>query len=324
LGVTGIEDADINTGVSRMLYDLTRQRYKDYGQGNYHEPIKIANAIFVDYDVTIKNDFAQTFMDYYRGSSINVDFASPAAVIEVNDWVAKNTNGMIQNILQEFDPATLAVLANAIYFSDRWGEEFDPNKTKTDIFYAPQGETTASYMLREGDNQNYFEDEKLQATSLSFKTGGGLFILLPKDGDAAGLLASLTNDYFHTIQNDSRLAKGKLLLPRFSIDGDVMGLKDILFAMGIPLFDSGSLTGLIKETDVQLSDAIHKAVINVDEKGTTAAAVTIILLEAGMSFPEPPTETFEMNCNKPFVFILYDYIQDGGIQVLFTGMVNQP
>jgi serpin B len=327
LRVPDIEAGDINNGVSRMLYDLTRQRDKEeYGQGNYQDPLKIANAIFVDGAITIKDDFAQTFMDYYRGSSINVDFESPAAVVAVNNWVAKNTNGMIQNILQEFDPKTLAVLANAIYFFNRWSWEFDPDKTKPDTFYAPGGTTEASYMVREGDSQTYFEDEKLQALPLSFKTGGGLYILLPKDGNAAGLLASMTSDYFLAIQAGSILAQGKLLLPRFSVDGDVMRLKDILTTMGIPLFNSNdSLTGLIKETDVQLSDAIHKAVIHVDEKGTTAAAVTILSTDASSAGPDDsPRETFEMNCNKPFVFILYDYTHDGGRQVVFTGMVNQP
>jgi serpin B len=325
LGVPGLETGDINNGASRMLYDLTRQRDREgYWQGDYHDPLKIANAIFVDAAITIENDFAQTFMDYYRGSSINVDFASPAALAEINDWVNKNTNGMIQNILQELAPETPAVLANAIYFSDRWSWEFEPGKTKQDIFYAPGGETEAFYMEREGD-QIYFEDEKLQALPLSFKTGGGLYILLPKDGNAAGLLASMTSDYFLEIQTGSIPAEGKLLLPRFSVDGDVLRLKNILTSLGVPLFDyKDSLTGLVEEIDVQLLDAIHKAAIKVDEKGTTAAAVTIIPVVTSAGPDDSPKKPFEMNCNKPFVFILYDYTHDGGAQALFTGMVNQP
>ena len=326
LGLTDIEAAAINNGVSRMLYDLTRQRNREWdGQENYHEPLKIANAIFVDSKITIEAAFAQTFMDYYRGSSINVDFESPAAVVEVNNWVDENTNGMIRNIAQKFDSETLAVLANAIYFFDRWDREFDPDKTKPDIFYAPGGETEAFYMLREGDSQIYFEDETLQALPLSFKTGGGLYILLPKDGDAAELLASMTSDYFLEIQTGSIPAEGKLLLPRFSIDGDALGLADTLAALGIPLFDyEDSLTGLIKERDAQLFDALHKAAIKVDEKGTTAAAVTIMPTATSAGPDDSPKKPFEMNCNKPFVFILYDYTHDGGMQVLFTGMVHQP
>ncbi|MDR3167213.1 MAG: hypothetical protein LBT93_04660 [Treponema sp.] len=326
LGIPALGDEDINNGVSRMLYDLTRQREREYyGEEHYHDPIKIANAIFVDYDVTIKGDFAQTFMDYFRGNSIKVDFLSPAAVREVNNWTKKHTNGKIPEIIQEFPPETVAVIANAIYFFDQWEWKFDPDKTKGDTFYAPEGETTAFYMLREGDSLLYYEDENLQAMPLRFTADSGLYILLPKNGDAAGLLASLTNAYFNEIQSASTIAKGKLLLPRFSIEGDVMSFRNILITLGIPLFNEYSLTGMIEETAVQLSDALHKAVIEVNEKGTTAAAVTLLQTEATSAGPwEEPEKIFEMNCNKPFVFVLYDRTYSGGAQVLFTGMVNKP
>jgi serpin B len=326
LGVPGLGETDINNGASRMLYDLTRQREKDaYEKGDYHDPIKIANAIFVDYDATIKKDFAQAFMDYFRGSSINVDFGSPRAVKEVNDWAGKHTIGMIPEIIHNFPSGTVAAIANAIYFFDRWAWEFDPNKTKEDIFYAPDGETTAFYMLREGNELTYYEDENLQAMPLRFNTGGGMYILLPKDGDAAGLLASLTNAYFSEIRAGSGLAKGKLLLPRFSIEEEVMSLTDILISLGIPLFEDGALPGVIQEGAVQLSDALQKAVIKVDEKGTTAAAVTVLLMDATSAGPrDPPEKTFAMICDKPFVFVLYDRTYNGPAQVLFTGMVNKP
>jgi serpin B len=98
-----------------------------------------------------------------------------------------------------------------------------------------------------------------------------------------------------------------------------MSFGNILKNLGIPLFEEGSLTGVIEETALQLSDALHKAVIKVDEKGTTAAAVTLLLADAASAGPQEPEKTFEMNCNKPFVFVLYDRGQ-----VLFTGMVNEP
>jgi serpin B len=321
LGVPGLGETDINNGVSGMLYDLTRQRQREYyEEGSYPDPLKIANAIFVDSGVTIKQNFAQSFMDYFRGASINVDFESPAAVKEVNNWVKEHTNGMIPEIIREFAPRTVAAIANAIYFFDRWKGEFAPDRTKEDVFYAPQGETKAFYMLREGNNFIYYEDEILQALPLEFNNGSNMYILLPRDGDAMGLLGALTDDYFSAIRAGSVLAKGKLLLPRFSIEGDVMSFKDILKTLGVPLFNAGSLTGLIEEKmPLQLSDALHKAVIKVDEKGTTAAAATLLLIDVTSAGPQEPEKVFEMNCNKPFVFVLYDRGQ-----VVFTGMVNKP
>jgi len=329
LNASGISEEDINNAASRMLYDLTKQQDKKFAEEydeEYHDPLKIANAIFVGNDVTLKEGFAQDFMDFYRGSAMNVDFRSSKAVDAVNQWASENTDGLITHIIQEFDPDTVAAIANAIYFSDRWDWEFNLENTVEDIFYSPNGETKAFYMLREGDSQTYYEDDKVQAMPLRFKTGGGLYIILPKDGDAKGLLSSMNSEYFEEIQKDSINATGKLLLPRFSIESDAMELKDTLTALGVPLFDENAapLTGgLIEESiPVWLSSAVHKAVIEVDEKGTTAAAVTV-MMATGTSMPEP-TEPFEMNCNKPFVFVLYGNTYDGGNQILFTGMVNQP
>jgi serpin B len=161
---------------------------------------------------------------------------------------------------------------------------------------------------------------------LGFATGGGLFIILPKDGDATGLLSAMTAEYFDEIQANTENATGTLLLPRFSIDSGIMSLRDILTALGVPLFDENSapLTGgLIEEGNpVWLLDAVQRAFINVDEKGTTAAAVTVVAADdsemPGEIKPEVP---FYMKCDKPFVFVLY--ADAGGVTVpLFTGVVN--
>ena len=324
LGASGMTEGEINRSASRMLYDLTNLRSRETGE--YYNPLKIANAIFVGNNVTLRNEFAQVFMDYFRGSSINVDFSTPDAVDAVNRWASDNTNGLIKNLIQRFEPETVAAIANAIYFSDRWNWEFNSRDTTEGVFHAPNGNTTALYMLREGDGQTYYEDSKLQALPLNFNNGGGLYIILPKSGSAADLLASMTNSYFNEIQTKSIHSSGKLLLPRFSIESKLDNLKAALESIGVPLFNEAAapLTGgLIQEgLRVWLSSAIQKAMIKVDEKGTTAAAVTVLGIAAtGMPIPTTP---FEMNCNKPFVFILFNNTYDGGNQILFTGIVNAP
>jgi serpin B len=331
-GVIGA--ADINTAASRMLYDLTKESDKkyaaEYGEG-YYNPLKIANAIFVDKASTLKTDFAQAFADYYRGASINVDFASPDAVEAVNDWASDNTDGLIDSIITQFDPDTVAAIANAIYFSDDWSWQFKPDETEEGTFHAPSGDTKASFMLRKVKEEDffaylpYYEDDRVQATPLDFTSGGGMLIILPKDGDAAGLLKSMTADYFDTIRGNYDERPGTLKLPRFSIASDVMDLADALEALGIPLFEGAALTGLLEAQTVGLSSAVQKAMIKVDEKGTTAAAVTVM---AGATSAKPGEEEkkppFTMICDKPFVFVLYGPTTDGGSQVLFTGLVNRP
>jgi serpin B len=321
LGAPGIGQDDINKAASRMLYDLTNLGSKDNG-GEYYNPLKIANVIFVGNNVTLKKDFAQAFMDYYRGTSMNVDFSSSSAVNAVNRWASDNTDGLIKDLVKEFHPLTVAAIANSIYFSDRWSWEFSPEQTKEGVFHAPSGDTTAFYMLREGSNQIFYEDSKVKAIQLGFVNGSGMYFILPKAAGAEQLLSSFTNQYFDEIQQKSYPAEGKLLLPRFSIESSI-DLIQSFKSLGIPFFEGWPFTGLIIEDDeIFLSQAIQKAIIKVDEKGTTAAAVTLLGF-AGTGMPEP-TKPFEMVCDRPFVFILFGNTYDGGKQILFTGIVNKP
>ena len=320
LSASGFSEKQLNDAAATMLHNLTGAGAREY-EPEYPNPLCIANAIFVDKKYTLNQSFKKTFADSYQGSFQSVDFLSPSAVKTINDWASKNTDGLIKNIVREFDPLTVAAIANAIYFSDRWSWEFDPSQTKKGTFHGTSGDTDAQFMLREGDKQTYYEDEKIQAMPLQFKTGGGLYILLPKSGDANALLSSMTSARFEEIQNGSSYKTGKLLLPRFSIDSGIMNLVNTLKVLGVPLFDKDAapLTGgLVQENiDVFLASAVQEAVIKVDEKGTTAAAVTVMTMET-TSMPLP-TEPFSMVCDKPFAFVLYG---NGG-QILFTGVVNQ-
>ena len=322
LGAKGISENDLNEYASRTLYSLTNERMKEWDSDEYYNPLRIANAIFVDKGLTLKRDFAQKFLDFYRGSAFNVDFGSQEAVNAVNKWASDNTEGLITGIIQEFDPQTVAAIANAIYFSDRWTWEFNEENTKQDTFHAPKVDVAADFMLREGDAQPYYEDDRVQAMPLYFQSGGSMHIIKPKDGNATGFLQSLTDGYFQEIQRDTIIATGKLLLPRFEIDSGLIQLSSVLQTLGAPLFDADAapLTKGVIEEDIPVwvTNAVQKAVINVDEKGTTAAAVTVLMLD-GSAMPQP-TEPFEMKCDTPFVFVLTGSSGD----VLFTGIVNQP
>lgn len=327
LGAAGLTPQDINEAASRMLYDLTDvqgNEWKVEAGFDAHDPLKIANAVFVDMSKKIRPEFAQTFADSYRGASIGVDFASGQATDAVNQWASEATDGVIDKIIERFDPDTVAAIANAIYFSDRWQSEFDPELTTEDVFHSPHEDMRAQFMQREATDIPYFEDESVQSAALEFGNGGGLAILLPKDGDAAGLLGSLTEDRFREIRDGMHESTGRLRLPRFEVESDVLKLNDCLKALGVPLLDdiSTPITGLLEGDALFISEAVQKTSIQVDEKGTTAAAVTVMGMAEG-AVPEQGTP-FDMNCSSPFVFVLYGDTRDGGSQVLFTGMINQP
>lgn len=317
LNLEGVSVEDINETVARMLYTMTN----DEGSEIYN-PLAIANAVFVDNTATLNKEFAQTFLDYYRGAAMNVDFSSGEAIKAINAWASEHTNGLITDIVKELPRDAVAAIANAIYFSDRWVLEFDESKTQDMTFHGAKEDVQVPFMLREGDGIPYFEDQELQAVNLQFKTGATLTILLPRDGDADALLAGMNSGRFAQILDEMSEQTGKLLLPRFDLNSD-FELTQALESLGVPLFDSANppITGLADDEDLFISSSLHQATIKVDEKGTTAAAVTVqIMSRTSLTLP---TEPFSMIADKPFAFVLHQWTPDAGAQVLFTGVVNQ-
>jgi serpin B len=319
LGAKGVTERQLNEYAHMLLYLVTGEGGKQYVD-DFKSPLKIVNALFVSRDETVKQSFAQTFADNYLGTVFNVDFSSQQAVDAVNEWASEHTEGLIDNVINAFDTETAAAIANAIYYSDRWEWEFDESETKAGVFHTASGDTTADFMKREGDGQRYYEDERVQAVPLLFGNGGSLWIVMPKTETANALYAGMTAGYYGEIKDGTTFATGKLLLPKFEM-ADSLNLKDALVSLGVPLFDeeAAPLTGGLVESNeaVWASDAVQKAMIKVDEKGTTAAAVTTFSIVRG-SLPRP-TKTFEMVCDRPFMFIL-----ESGGQILFTGVVNNP
>jgi serpin B len=106
IGTQGLALDSLNQAAARMLGRLTG----DEGV------LRIANAVFVDDGVTLCDTFARIFADYFGGKAMNADFGCPSAVELINEWANRSTDGLIQNIVNEFPPDTVAVICNAIHF----------------------------------------------------------------------------------------------------------------------------------------------------------------------------------------------------------------
>jgi serpin B len=122
LGAANLTAEDINTAANRMLYYLSGadnnemvDKYSDdYPSLTKVQPLQIANAVFVDKDQKLNQNFADIFARDYLGTGMSVDFSDPSSADAVNNWASEQTNGLITDIIQEFDPATVAAIANAI------------------------------------------------------------------------------------------------------------------------------------------------------------------------------------------------------------------
>lgn len=325
LGMFGMDLETLHKKAGDAVFVLTKKEQAEWAAENgqdFESPLKIANALFVGEGEQVRQDFTDNFAGVYQGKLFTVDFSEPSAVLEVNDWVKEQTEGKITNLVDSFSPDTMAAIANAIYFSDGWGKEFPKENTRPDVFYGTDGQQEVPFMQNRCTGMPYYEDGSMQAASLGTANGGQLILLLPKEGQRAEeLLAGMDTGTFAQI-TDAQERTVQLSLPSFRIESGTFSVREALERMGIPLMDRENpcLTGILEGEALTVSEAVQKALIEVDEKGMTAAAATALMMERCSLIEEQ--EPVEMKCDRPFAFLVTAY--DGeGQQILFAGVLNR-
>lgn len=323
-GKLSTEELNQMAGALNLLLSQEDKKamYQEAGEA-YEGPLKIANALFVSENGKVKESFARQFETVFGGKLFDVDFTDPSAADEGNAWAKEQTNGAIDKVIDSFDPATSAAIANALYFSDSWAEQFAKENNTDGVFYGTKGDEQAVFMNQKLKQASYYEDEEMQAVVLDTVKGGEMILCLPKPGTSPeGALESFDAEKLEKIgQADERSVQ--LSLPKFKLESESFSVKEALEALGVPLTDekAGHLTGLMEGEALYLSEAVQKAMVEVDEDGLTAAAVTVMGIERMALLPE--TDPVEMVFNRPFGFVLTGDAGQAGQQVLFAGVVNE-
>lgn len=289
--------------------------------------VKLADAVLVTDKYTLRNEFTNVLRDSYYAPAASMSFSDPSAVLgRLNDWVKRNTNGLIYPMLEDMDPNAVAYLMNALYFKAPWqGSEYDPMfdslATFEDDFFLPGGaSTTVSYMstrrvLPYADMGNYHMVAIPYASGKFF-----MYILLPKKIEGlADLVASLSSldwgGLTAKLKTDSQVS---LHLPKFEISGDFL-LNEALKGVGVrrAFDDSYAEFGAMfngRASGFYISRVLQKARMTVAEWGTEAAASTVVeVSEKSAWFPN----VVQFYADHPFVFVIAD--QDSGI-ILFEGL----
>ena len=112
------------------------------------------------------------------------------------------------------------------------------------------------------------------------------------------------------------------IAPKLDYDTTADNIIDILKAQGVTqAFDSynGQFDNLVEDQELFISDILQKCKIEMDEKGTRAAAVTAIFMEKCAAYVEPEVkEVKEVYLDRAFAFLIYDSWND---KVVFAGKV---
>jgi serpin B len=254
-----------------------------------------------------------------RAASLNFD--DPKSAAEINDWVKTKTHGKIPTIVTPDAVAKAAlILTNAVYFAASWQNEFSISATHDEPFHKTGGGSKTVPMMHRLLGGAYRSGANFEGAMLSYKNSAMFFYaLLPQPGKTPkDVLASLRPERLSDGLNEFDL---DLKLPRFKLDFSTslaeylekMGMDVAFHYPGADFLPMGSKKFFI-------SDVIHKTRLEVDEKGTVAAAATAVAMGAGSARrQEPPKKILVFN--RPFVVLIGDS-QTGA--VLFAGVIEDP
>ena len=247
------------------------------------------------------------------------DFASPATLDAINGWVKDNTDGLIERILDSLDPDLVMLLLNAVYFDGSWTTQFDPADTHSGTFTREDGSTVSVDMMSlDGVDLPLGGGDGYQAVELPY--GGGAFsmvVVVPTGtGSARALLSRLDAAGWDDVLGGLRSTEVDLVsIPKFTLDYDVY-LNDALKAMGMGIaFGPGAdFTAMSPMGDQMCIDFVRqKTFIQVDERGTRAAAVTGVGIK--------PTSFLGLVADHPFAFAIRERLSG---TILFAGMIGDP
>jgi serpin B len=287
--------------------------------------LEVANGIWLSELHETKPEYVDIVTTHYNGTAKSVDFVGNEGVDEINQWVKEKTRGKIQDILERdsTDSLTLLVLTNSIYFNGKWANQFNPDRTGEESFWTGNGKSVNAQMMKiPADVFNYAETDTVQVLEMPYLGHDiSMLVILPKDKNGLDSLEmSLDSDKLNEFRNMMERQPLTVHIPKFGFESEY-DLIPLLKELGVyDAFDkdNANFDGMTDNETAYLSQAKHKAFVDVHEKGTEAAAVTAVVAQL-TSGPPPPQHEFI--ADHPFVFVIQE--KSTG-EILFIGRVINP
>jgi serpin B len=319
---TALKEITDAMGMNDYSLDMLNSFYYNLTQTLVQEDedftLKLANAIWIQNDYQVGQDFIQNNKALFHADVNNIDFYQvDKAKKTINEWASKATEGTIKELSLQINELTRVVLANACYLKGKWTVPFDKKDTKKEIFYNMDGSTSEANMMYLTEILNFRNSANEPYMMVELPYGNQTFsmiVVLPKEGKTL-------DDILPNINWSNMYLGGQKVhvqLPKFKIEAKYpTEIMKCIKEMDINrIFIPGSLSGINDELFV--SSIAQDTFIEVDEAGTEASAVTNMGM-AGSAGPEstpPPTPTIRMD--RPFAFAICENTTGA---VLFMGKV---
>lgn len=294
-----------------MSVDELNQYLYNYSQslpqGDKYK-LTLADAIWIrnSEDVAIQEEFLQANADWYNAGLYQAPFDA-STVKDINDWVKENTDGMIQDILDDIQPEDIMYLVNALAFDAEWQTIYAEHQIRDGVFTAADGTEQAAEMMY-SEEHSYLEDESATGFLKYYADGCYAFVaLLPNEGiSTAEYIVSLNGKELQEMLDNVQKTTVHAFTPKFQCEYSVE-ISQPLMSMGMadafdPQEADFSRMGAPGQENLYISTVLHKTYIAVDEKGTKAGAATAV----GIDLASAPIDPKYVYLDRPFVYMLID------------------
>lgn len=287
-----------------------------HGEGS---TLWVADSLWTSASCPVRAAYSDMIAEQLGGEVFKVNFADVSKVTSKMDaWVNRETSGLIPKAPGKVTPQDVVSLMNVVYFKADWANRFKTQATRKQPFTLIDGSTADVDTMHQTGQFKYAKLDGFEVLELPYRTGRiSMVLLLPEKGASlAALEKTLTQERVERWLAALSTKETAVALPRFSLKSS-LDLSRILQDMGLRgVFGGGDFSGMFASGSPGITEAVQNAVIQVDETGTEAAAVTKVTL--GRSLRRPAAS---FRADRPFMFLIRD--NELG-SLYFMGRVTDP
>lgn len=272
-----------------------------------------SQAAFIQSDFELREDYKNSLKENFLATLEEVNFKKEPgdAAAVINNWAKHSTKGKIPTIInpEAMPPNLKFLLAQALYFKGKWLNQFNAEHTKPGLFLNADLSKTETLFMHQTEEFRYHKTEDFQLLSLPFRGNKhSLLLILPNEDQTQTTVKMLADNGLTALNKKLRYERVRLYLPKFSIEQNHQ-LKRPLMAAGVynsftpGKADFSKIAG--EPGELFLSDVRQQALIELNETGVVAAAVTTIpfATRSALELDEP----IELRFDRPFFFVLQDH-----------------
>jgi len=313
---------DIHASFAKLLSELNK--------ADAPYALSVANRLYGEQSYQFVEEFLTLTRKHYSAELESVDFInkSEAARLNINNWVEKNTQGKIKDLLTQdaVDSMTRLVLVNAIYFKGNWNKQFQESATRDAKFNLNKNQSKPVKMMYQKTKfpLTYIPEANCQILEMPYKGKElSMLIFLPNEMEDSStglekMEKELTYDNFVEWTRPDMMDEIEVQvgLPRFKME-EKYDMKEVLMSMGmVDAFTMSDFSGMSPANNLVLSKVIHKAFVEVNEEGTEAAAASgaVMMLRCAL-------RPASFIADHPFLFFIR---HNPSMSILFAGRYCSP